>query len=92
MLFALQYFPRNFTNANIRPYKDFPSKLRVFCGGRDPIIVSLIMSKGKGKGAQITTQWSQVVAASRMHKGDVFMFRFRRSPTDGLKLEVKKVM
>jgi hypothetical protein len=87
----LQYFPRKFS-LYIKKYLDLPAKLEVYCQAPKPIVVTMIMGKGKGAGAQITSKWSKVVKAAGMQSGDVFMFRFRRSARVGLKLAITKVM
>ena len=55
--------------------------------------VRVIMRKTKGKGAQMKTCWKEVVVATNMQVGDIFMFRFHHNPIRGrLELIVEEVM
>nr|XP_051229681.1 uncharacterized protein LOC127347546 [Lolium perenne] len=56
---AKMYFPRKFS-LYIKKYLDLPAKLEVYCQAPKPIVVTMIMGKGKGAGAQITSKWSKM--------------------------------
>jgi hypothetical protein len=87
----MQYFSRKYSLANISKHLKLPAEVTVYMRNKSHAEVRIVMSKGKGKGAQITTNWNKVVEATNMHIGDIFMFWFRRS-SNGLKLIVKNVM
>ena len=53
--------------------------------------VRLIFGKAKKKGASITTNWKDVVDKTKMKRGDIFVFWFRRH-FGGLKLIVTKLV
>jgi hypothetical protein len=88
----MQYFERKFTNAYIRKHLRLPADISVHCNKKYCGKVRIIMGKGKGKGAQITTNWwHNVVEKSEMLNGDIFLFWFRCSVSEGLKLVVHEV-
>ena len=82
----LQYFSRKFTNSVIKKQLDLPANVHVYCNEEHCGTVRIIMSKGKGLGAQITSNWSVVVEEGAMLEGDIFMFWFHQSAKYGLLL------
>jgi hypothetical protein len=88
----LQYFTKNYTKACITKYLDLPADVQVYSKKKKCAKVRIMMGKGKGKGAQITSHWTKVVEKNEMYEGDIFMFWFRRSSEDGLKLIVEELM
>ena len=88
----LQYFSRKFTNSVIKKQLDLPADVTVYCNKEHCGKVRIIMSKGKGLGAQITTNWRVVVEEGTMLEGDIFMFRFHDSAKYGPLLYIDEVV
>jgi hypothetical protein len=74
----MQYFSKSFSEAYIKSDLPFLPKRKILVYYNDGqfALVSIKMSKEKGKGAMITSGWHQVVNDTKMKKGDVFMFLF----------------
>jgi hypothetical protein len=68
-----------------------PAEIQAWSRNKMIAAVRIKMSKEKGKGAMITTNWNKVVDDNEMKKGQVYMFLFRGS-RGGLKLIVNPVV
>ena len=88
----LQYFSRKFTNSVIKRNLDLPADVHVYCNKKNCRKVRIIDAKGKGKGAQLTSNWKVVVDEGAMLEGDIFMFWFDQNPLLGLLLLIDEVV
>ncbi|KAI4979338.1 hypothetical protein ZWY2020_016091 [Hordeum vulgare] len=90
---AKMYFNKPYTTQHIKKHLALEEEhsLEVYYKAKNIAQVRKIFSKTKNKGASITTNWKDVVNKTKMRRGDIFVFWFRRH-FGGLKIVVTKLV
>ena len=85
----MQYFNKDFTETYLKNYiSEKPKNIRVSCGGWT---VRVKIKMGVSSQALLTTKWLRVVEHEVLEPGNIVIFRFRKSPTGRLRLDVEEI-